>query len=183
MVGWFGDIRKTIDALPCRSRVLAPPQPSLTGSEVKNLPIIRVHCETLTIASAALVAAELEWHVRALESSSTIARTQDCAIWSLRIRVGATGKINAVRIRRIDCNALDTHQVQIRIGNPVQKRLPAAALSIPAVGAANVSASVAQTLFFWMKDDAINKAATHDLNILPGIGLGSKFARLILRDC
>jgi hypothetical protein len=59
--------------LPGRSRVRAFPQACLAGSEVKNVSIVRVYGEALTIAPAAFVSAKLERHIRALESSSTIA--------------------------------------------------------------------------------------------------------------
>jgi hypothetical protein len=173
-LGFFGrqfqDIGgKAVHLVPGHSAVRALPQATVARAQKKDAAVVGVHSHALAIATTGFVAAELDGHVAALEGVALVRRPQDRAVGNFRSRVGAAGQVDLAGIRGIHGDALDAHEVQILVRNPIEHRFPAPGLGIPAIGAAHVRAGVQDIFGGGMEHEPIHESASHDLHALPGV--------------
>ena len=157
---------------PVRAMVGAAPQPGIARTEEQHAAVVRIHRQPLAVATAQLVAAELERQVDALEAAPLVMRAQDGGVDRLCAGVHACGEVQPLRIGRIDGEAVDPEQVLVLRRDPVGQRLPATAGLVPAICAAHVGACVVQVAHRRVEEQTGDIAATTDAHVGEVVGNG-----------
>ena len=141
----------------------------MARAQIEDASILWIDGKPFAIAASVFIGAELDGHIRPLKSPAAIRGAENRSVRRTGVGVGAAGQIQAVGIRRIDRNGFDAHQIAVALPDPVQQRLPAMACIVPAISTTDVGARIANASGQGMKDDAVDKAATDDLHVLPGV--------------
>src|SRR5580704_2331779 len=115
-------VREGLDLRPCFARIRAAPETvAAPGSQVKNVIVVGVNGQTLAHTAAGHVAADLEGQVNSLESAAVVLRAEDRAVLARPfIGVGSDREIDAIRIARVNGNALDAAEVPVGESNEVE---------------------------------------------------------------
>ena len=131
-------------------------------------------------SSVRLVAAVLEGQIGSLPGPPAIAGARIApSVGRPVCRVRADGHVNALRIRRIDCDALDAHVAPMIGVDPIGHRHPSLRRRIPPIRPADVGADVDQVFLGRMGDDARDKSPADDGDTFPFVWLGAGRARAL----
>jgi len=178
--GELGLVGRQLEHVGGEGRHLAPgdravgalPEAGVARAEEQDAAVVGIDRHPLAVAAPRFVAAELDRHVGARERPPLIGRAEDRPVGDLGRRVRPAGEVDLVRVARIDGDALDAHQVEVGVGDPVEQRLPAVCLGVAPVGAADVGAGVEDVLGGRVEHEPVDEPAAHDLDALPGVGDG-----------
>ena len=157
------------DLAPGHRAVGALPQTGLARAQEQDATVVGIDGHALAVAATRFVAAELDGDVGALERTALIRGAQDRPVGNVRRGVRAAREVDLGGIRGIHGDALDAHQIEVGVGNPVEHRLPAAGLRIAPVRAAHVRARVEHVLGGGMEDEPVDEPAADDGHALPGV--------------
>lgn|SRR5580704_6630627 len=124
---WAG-IGETRDLGPCLARIHASPKPvSAPRAQVQDATIVWVDGQSLAHAAPRHVAAHFEGQVNPLESAALVGGTENRAVLARPlICVRSHREVNALRIARIDGNALHTAEIPVGEADPIEQGNPAA---------------------------------------------------------
>jgi hypothetical protein len=120
----FLDIGKAGDWRPGCAAIVERHRPSWRVPRYRMWPS-RINRKALAIAAPIFVAAEFEWHVGPLKALALVIGAEDGAVGRTRVGVSSARQVDPIGIGWIHRDGLDSHQVEVLVGHPIQNRLPA----------------------------------------------------------
>ena len=156
---------KAGNGLPVMAVIKAAIDAVQPREEVDVRAIVRVDKQALAGEAASVVGAELDGQRNDVEVAALVRRDKDGAVAFEGLGIGAGGKVEALRIVRIEPDGLGADVVELRVVEEVSQRRPGLGGWLPAIGAADVGAGIADIAVGGLADNAGDEAAGNNLDI------------------